>query len=138
MTKDLGFSIESFDDIRKDAFLEWYQNFHQTNVYALETNAIYNTKNGSNVIGMEIRTDQILSNVLGEDLENPISVNNSDGLYLKGKSETITNLFGYKYKYIKRTNDYAHWSTSLNTPAVERQCLASAYGLDLCHYRNRV
>ena len=45
---------------------------------------------------MEIRTDQILSNVLGEDLENPISVNNSDGLYLKGKSETITNLFAEK------------------------------------------
>ena len=75
---------------------EWYQNFHQTNVYALEANAIYNTQTGSNVIGMEIRTDQILSNVLGEDLENPISVNNSDGLYLKGKSETITNLFAEK------------------------------------------
>jgi len=83
---------------------EWYQNFHQTNVYALETNAIYKTKNGSNVIGMEIRTNQILSNVLGEDLENPISVDNSNGLYLKGESETTINLFAEKNHNLNNFN----------------------------------
>ena len=72
---------------------QWYQNFHQTNVYAMESNAIHKTKNGSNVIGMEIRTDQILSNVLGEDLENPIAVDNDSNYYYKGKSETTTSLF---------------------------------------------
>ena len=72
---------------------EWYQNFHQTNVYAMESNAIHKTENGSNVVGMEIRTDQILSNVLGEDLENPIAVDNDSNYYYKGKSETSTSLF---------------------------------------------
>ena len=72
---------------------QWYQNFHQTNVYAMESNAIHKTKNGSNVVGMEIRTDQILSNVLGEDLENPIAVDNDSNYYYKGKSETSTSLF---------------------------------------------
>lgn len=39
-------------------------------------------------------------------------INKQNGwIFLKGTKENIeklTNLFGYKYKYIKRTNDYAH------------------------------
>jgi len=75
---------------------EWYQNFHKTNVFAMESNAIQKTKNGSNVFGMEIRTDQILSNVLGEDLESPIAVDNDSNFYYKGKSETTTSIFAEK------------------------------------------
>jgi len=52
----------------------WYHNFHETNVYGMDFNAVQKTKNGSNVIGMEIRTDKIISNRLGEDLENPIEI----------------------------------------------------------------
>ncbi len=70
----------------------WYHNFHETNVFSMDMNAIQKTKTGTNVIGMEIRTDNIISNVLGEDLENPIKID-SNNFYYKGASRTTTNLF---------------------------------------------
>ena len=73
----------------------WYHNFHETNVYGMDFNAVQKTKNGSNVIGMEIRTDKIISNRLGEDLENPIEID-SLNTYTKGQTRTTTNLFAEK------------------------------------------
>jgi len=71
---------------------DWYHNFHETNVFGMDFNAVQQTKNGSNVIGVEIRTDNIISNVLGEDLVNPIQID-SNNFYKKGASRTSTNLF---------------------------------------------
>ena len=73
----------------------WYHNFHETNVFGMDFNAVQKTRNGSNVIGMEIRTDKIISNVLGKDLENPIQID-STNYYKKGGSRTTTNLFAEK------------------------------------------
>ena len=73
----------------------WYHNFHETNVYGMDFNAVQKTKNGSNVIGMEIRTDKIISNRLGEELENPIEID-SLNTYTKGQTRTTTNLFAEK------------------------------------------
>ena len=61
----------------------------------MDFNAVQKTRNGSNVIGMEIRTDKIISNVLGQDLENPIQID-STNYYTKGGSTTTTNLFAEK------------------------------------------
>jgi iron complex outermembrane receptor protein len=58
-------------------------------------NAIQKTETGTNVIGMESRTDNIISNVLGTDLEAPIEID-SNNFYYKGASRTTTNLFGEK------------------------------------------
>tara|TARA_B100001250_G_scaffold151602_1_gene130093 strand:- start:7976 stop:9865 length:1890 start_codon:yes stop_codon:yes gene_type:complete len=73
----------------------WYHNFHETNVFGMDMNIIHKTKNGSNVIGMEIRTDNIISNVLGTNLESPIEIDSTNFFY-KGASRTTTNLFGEK------------------------------------------
>ncbi len=73
----------------------WYQNFHETNVFGMDFNAIQKTKTGNNLIGMEIRTDKIISNVLGEDLMKPIQID-STNFYNKGGSRTTSNLFAEK------------------------------------------
>ena len=70
----------------------WYQNFHETNIFGLDINAIQKIESGTNVIGIEIRTDNIISNVLGDDLENPIMID-SNNFYYKGASRTTTNIF---------------------------------------------
>ena len=70
----------------------WYHNFHETNVFSMDMNVIQKTKTGTNVIGMEIRTDNIISNVLGNDLESPIEID-TNNFYYKGASRTTTNLF---------------------------------------------
>ena len=72
-----------------------YHNFHETNVFGSDFNVIQKTKTGTNVIGMEIRTDNILSNRLGLDLDDKIMID-SVNYYDKGASTTITNLFAEK------------------------------------------
>ena len=74
---------------------EWYHNFHQTNIYGMDLNIIQKTAIGSNVLGMEIRTDNIISNVLGNDLGNPIMID-SNNYYFKGASTSIINFFAEK------------------------------------------
>ena len=74
---------------------DWYHNFHETNVFGIDMNAIQKTNTGTNVIGMEIRTDNIISNVLGDDLEKPIKIDNNN-FYYKGASRTTTNIFAEK------------------------------------------
>ena len=71
---------------------EWYHNFHETNVFGLDFNAIQKTKTGSNVIGMEVRTDNIISNVLGNDLDSSIEIDSLNS-YTKGDNRTTTNFF---------------------------------------------
>ena len=73
----------------------WYHNFHETNVLGMDMNMIQKTETGTNVIGMEIRTDNIISNVLGTDLETPIKIDNNN-FYYKGAARTITNIFAEK------------------------------------------
>ena len=74
---------------------EWYHNFHQTNIYGMDLNIIQKTAIGSNVLGMEIRTDNIISNVLGNDLGNPIMID-SNNYYFKGANTSIINFFAEK------------------------------------------
>ena len=73
----------------------WYHNFHETNVFGMDMNIIQKTKIGTNVVGMEIRYDNIISNTLGTDLENPIQID-SNNFYSKGANRTTTNLFAEK------------------------------------------
>ena len=73
----------------------WYHNFHETNVFGMDMNVIQKTRRGTNVLGMEIRTDDIISNVLGTDLDEPIRID-SNNFYFKGANRTTTNLFAEK------------------------------------------
>ena len=73
----------------------WYHNFHETNVFGMDMNIIQKTITGTNVVGMEIRYDNIISNTLGTNLENPIQID-SNNFYYKGANRTTTNLFAEK------------------------------------------
>ena len=78
---------------------DWYHNFHETNVFGMDLNIIQKTSTGTNALGMEIRTDNIISNVLGTDLDEPIRID-SNNYYLKGASRTNTNFFAEKNIYL--------------------------------------
>lgn len=74
---------------------DWYHNFHETNVFGIDMNIIQKTKIGTNVVGMEIRNDNIISNVLGDSLKNPIRIDEGN-FYYKGANKTTTNIFAEK------------------------------------------
>ena len=92
----------------------WYHNFHQTNVFGMDMNVIQKTEKGTNVIGMEIRTDDIISNVLGTDLEKPIEID-SNNFYYKGGSRTTTNLFAEKNIILKKFSVSAGIMMNINS-----------------------
>jgi len=72
----------------------WYtgHNYHETNVFSTDMNLIQKTKTGTNVIGMEMRANNIISNILGDELTSPIEID-ANNFYTKGASRTTTNLF---------------------------------------------
>ena len=91
-----------------------YQNFHKTNVFGTDMNIIQKTKYGSNVIGMEIRNDNIISNVLGEELQNPIQID-SNNFYFKGANRTMINLFVEKNIKLDNINISTGFMTNINS-----------------------
>jgi len=67
---DGGFTSNQGDTI------PWYtgHNYHQTDVYGAEINAAYKSKFGTSSIGYDFRSEEVVSNVLGEPLDNPEAV----------------------------------------------------------------
>ncbi|MCZ4407623.1 TonB-dependent receptor [Cryomorphaceae bacterium 1068] len=67
---DGGFTSNQGDTI------PWYtgHNYHQTDVYGAEVNGAYKWKFGTSSVGYEFRSEEVLSNVLGEPLDNPLEV----------------------------------------------------------------
>ena len=74
----------------------------------------YTIQNDYQVITISIDPEESNQNLKQyKELYQTKTKSGDNWLFLKGTKEsiqTITNLFGYKYKYIKRTNDYAHAS----------------------------
>tara|TARA_B100000900_G_scaffold377487_1_gene360978 strand:- start:106 stop:1989 length:1884 start_codon:yes stop_codon:yes gene_type:complete len=91
-----------------------YQNFHETNVFGTDMNIVQKTKHGSNVFGMEIRNDNIISNVLGENLQNPIQID-SNNFYFKGANRTMINLFVEKNIKLDNLNISTGFMTNINS-----------------------
>jgi len=71
---------------------DWYHNFHKTELYGFDFNITKKTNTGSNVIGVEMIYDDIISNRLGDSLMNQIPINENN-FYTLGANRTITNFF---------------------------------------------
>jgi iron complex outermembrane receptor protein len=71
-----------------------YENFHRTDVAGFNADTYFETKIGKTSVGVNYRYEKILSNVLGEDIANPIEVKSEDSaFYYKSYSRNYINGF---------------------------------------------
>lgn len=72
----------------------FYENFHLTHNYGLRINAIYTSKFGKTSMGIEDRTERIVSTSLGNDLSAPVKIRGADSsYYTKGYARTTYSYF---------------------------------------------
>jgi len=69
----------------------WYttHNYHLTNTYGGNLNSWIQSKWGKSAFGIEFRSENILSNVLGEEMESPVKVPGEDAEFTKSKTRNI-------------------------------------------------
>ncbi len=82
----------------------WYKNHnhHLTNVYGVNLNSWFQWAAGKTAFGAEFRAEHILSNVLGEDLDNPQDVPGEDAQFTKGDERNTISLFAEHAAYINK------------------------------------
>jgi len=93
-----------------------YTNNHLTNVYGIDFNLSFTTFLGKTAIGAEYRSENILSNVLGEELFDTIPVPGEvDWVFTHGRSRDNMGMFiehVYYYKnLILSTGMLANWTS---------------------------
>ena len=81
----------------------WYQghNYHLTNIYGANLNSWFQWRLGRTAFGIEYRSENILSNVLGEEMETPKDVPGEDAEFTKSASRNTTSLFLDHAVYLK-------------------------------------
>lgn len=74
---------------------DWYtgHNYHLTDIAGSSLNAWILTKAGKTAWGTEIRSENIRSNVLGDEMAKPIKVTGKDAYYTRSKSRTHFSAF---------------------------------------------
>jgi iron complex outermembrane receptor protein len=82
-------------ELFRDNPASWYtsHNYHLTNVYGTNLNSWFNWAWGKSAFGVEYRSENILSNVLGEDLDEPIDVPGEDAQFTKSDSRNTVSVF---------------------------------------------
>ncbi|MBN1252458.1 MAG: TonB-dependent receptor, partial [Bacteroidales bacterium] len=83
-------------ELFRDNPAPWYtgHNYHVTNTYGASINTNISSKLGNSSIGIDYSIEKILSNKLGEELSEQISIPNEDNLYYThGKSRENTSIF---------------------------------------------
>jgi iron complex outermembrane receptor protein len=92
----------------RDEAPEWYQNhnFHRTDVWGANINSWFMWKGGKTAFGASFRSENILSNVLGEDLDSQVEVHNEEAFYTKSKTRATTSVFFEHVYYLN------NWSFS--------------------------
>lgn len=73
----------------------WYSghNYHLTRVFGTTINSWFTWAAGKTSFGVEFRNEKILSNVLGNDLDNPIKVPGENAQYTKADDRQIFSAF---------------------------------------------
>ncbi len=74
----------------------WYKNhnFHQTDIFGTDMNAYYRSFLGKTALGFELRNEEILSNVLGEKMNETVEVPFEKGIFFtKNKKREILGFF---------------------------------------------
>jgi iron complex outermembrane receptor protein len=85
--------------------IPWYtgHNYHQTDVYGAEVNGAYKWKFGTSSIGYEFRSEEVLSNVLGEPLDNPREVAGEiPGAFYRNGADRQNHSIYIEHTYSKR------------------------------------
>lgn len=82
-------------ELFRDNPASWYKNhnYHLTNVYGANLNSWVQWKLGKTAFGIEFRSENILSNVLGDDLDSPENVPGEDAVFTKAASRNIVSVF---------------------------------------------
>lgn len=83
----------------------WYKghNYHLTDVFGSNLNAWLATRLGKTAFGAEIRSENVWSNVLGNQLDEPVEVPGEDGqFFTKSYSRTTISYFLEHSVYLKR------------------------------------
>lgn len=82
-------------ELFRDSPPSWYNthNYHLTNSYGANLNSWFQWQLGKTSFGVEGRSENILSNVLGEDLESPRPVPGEDVDFTKSKSRNMVSAF---------------------------------------------
>ncbi|WP_340114904.1 TonB-dependent receptor plug domain-containing protein [Maribellus mangrovi] len=85
---------DRFELFRSDP-ASWYSghNYHLTNVYGTNINSWFKWNWGRTAFGIEHRSENILSNVLGEPLDNPKDVPGEDARFTKSDQRNIFSGF---------------------------------------------
>ncbi len=83
---------------------EWYQNhnFHRTDIWGANLNSWFLWHAGKTSFGTEFRSEKILSNVLGEEMESFIRVPGENAFFTKSKTRNIVSLFAEHIFYFNR------------------------------------
>lgn len=96
----------------------WYKNhnYHMTDVYGFGLNLSTTNKLGRSAIGIDSRYENILSNVLGEVLDFPVSVPGyPEGEFKKSKQRNNTGVFAEHVIYLKQLSISAGLMANLNS-----------------------
>ena len=82
----------------------WYKNhnYHLTNTYGGNLNSWVQSKFGKSAVGLEFRSENILSNVLGEEMESPVDVPGEDAVFTKSKTRNTISVFLEHVYYSKK------------------------------------
>lgn len=98
---------------------QWYtfHNNHLTLVTGANIKGAWFSGIGKTAVGIEARNEQILSNVLGDELDKPVRVPGQDNTtyYLKGKNRLNVNYFVEQSFYVGRFSGAVGFSGNWNT-----------------------
>ncbi|PWJ40166.1 TonB-dependent receptor plug domain-containing protein [Sediminitomix flava] len=106
--------FELFRDFNNAA--DWYvdHNYHMTDVYGTNLSAEYESKFGITAIGVDFRSENILSTVLGTDMDEPKEIPGEESLFTKSESRhNISTYFEhnlYLNKFTASLGVMANWS----------------------------
>lgn len=89
-------------ELFRDNPASWYSNhnYHLTNVYGANLNSWFQWNLGKTAFGVEFRSENILSNVLGEDLDQPQDVPGEDAQFTKSAGRNTVSVFFEHAAYI--------------------------------------
>ena len=87
---------------------DWYlsHNYHLTNTYGINLNSWVQWSAGKSAFGIEYRSENILSNVLGNDMDRPKRVSGENAKYTKSDSRN------YVSGFLEHTYFYNNWTIS--------------------------
>ena len=93
-------------ELFRDNPAEWYKthNYHLTNVYGGNVNSWIQWDFGKSAFGAEFRSENILSNVLGETMDSPLVVPGEIADFTKSASRNTTSFFVEHSVYLNNWN----------------------------------